>query len=102
MLAANMQPSPTPGLWIPQSAYPCSKSSLHKYLPLLPLGSGAGKSYVGPGGGKEAVWAWIPRLWIPKTVHGKRVHFEEDGDTVGGEPEQDTQGRGFSHLASRM
>lgn len=32
----------------------------------------------------------------------ERVHFEEDGDTVGGEPEQDTQGRGSSHLASRM
>ena len=30
----------------------------------------------------------------------ERVHFEEDGDTVGGEPEQDTQGRGSSHLAA--
>lgn len=56
---------------------------------------------MGLGGGKEAVWAWTPRLWIPKTVHGKG-NFEEDGDTVGEEPEQDTQGRGSSHLASWM
>lgn len=70
VLAANIQPSPTPGLWIRQSAYPCSKEEPEQYLSLLPLGSGAGKSYVGLEVGR-AVWAWIQGSRFPKTAHGK-------------------------------
>lgn len=101
MLAANMQPSPIPGLWIPRSAYPCSKAACTSICLSYHLGLELASLMWALEVGRRLFGHGLQGSGFPKQSM-ERVHFEEDGDTVGEEPEQDTQGRGSSHLASWM